>query len=293
MDSPHLAKRTVSRIRREWRNFRNIAISKLLALKTRYFWRMRVRQRPHQLPGELIVSLTSYPARFKTLGLTLRCLLSQTVKANRTILWIANADASLLPADVLTLQQYGLEVRLTEDIGPYKKIIPALLAFPKAFIVTADDDEFYEDVWLESLVTSWDGRINQVVCHRAHRITIDDCGRPRAYRQWVLDTKDPQESTSLFPTGSRGVLYPPGSLASDVTDQATFLRLCPKGDDIWLYWMGRRAGTSYKLVNVHYPEVEWPGSQHVSLFSHNYLSGNDEQIRNLGAELGYPKLDES
>jgi len=38
--------------------------------------------------------------------------------------------------------------------------------------------------------------------------------------------------------------------------------------------------------------VNWPGSQHVALEFYNILSGgNDEQIRNLGAELGYPKLD--
>src|SRR6516165_1052567 len=105
MDFWRLAKRTVSRTRREWGSFRNLAIPQLLALKTRYLWRARARQRLHQLPGELIVSLTSYPARFGTLGLTLRCLLSQTIRADRTILWISNADASLLPSDVIRLQQ--------------------------------------------------------------------------------------------------------------------------------------------------------------------------------------------
>jgi hypothetical protein len=194
---------------------------------------------------------------------------------------------------VIRLQQYGLEVRLTEDVGSYTKIIPALLAFPKAFIVTADDDTFYERDWLEYLVKSWDGRMNQVVCHSAHGITTDDRGRPRPYSQWIFDTREPQESlAALFPVGCRGVLYPPESLAPNVTDHAAFLRLCPKSDDLWLYWMGRRAGASYKLVNIHRSEVNWPGSQHVALYFYNHLSGgNDEQIRNVGAELGYPSFD--
>ncbi len=218
-------------------------------------------------------------------------MLSQTIRADRLILWVSNTDASLLPSDVLRLQRYGLEVRLTGDIGPYKKIIPALLAFPNAFVVTADDDVFYERVWLESLVKGWDGRMNQVVCHRAHCITTDDRGHPRPYNQWVFDTKEPQESIALVPTGCRGVLYPPGSLAPNVTDQKEFLRLCPNADDLWLFWMGRRAGASYKLVNIQQPLVVWPGSQHVALFLDNfYLGGNDKAIRNLGAEFGYPKL---
>ena len=39
----------------------------------------------HSLPAELIVSLTSYPARFATLALTLESLLAQTIRANRMI----------------------------------------------------------------------------------------------------------------------------------------------------------------------------------------------------------------
>jgi hypothetical protein len=44
---------------------------------------------PHNLPGELIVSLTSYPDRFPTLHKTVRSLLSQDMLADRTILWVA------------------------------------------------------------------------------------------------------------------------------------------------------------------------------------------------------------
>ena len=64
--------------------------------------------RKHSLPGELIVSLTSYPARFGTLHLTLGCLLDQSIKADRTILWIAHDDLDQLPAAVRELEQHGL-----------------------------------------------------------------------------------------------------------------------------------------------------------------------------------------
>ncbi len=87
------------------------------------------RGRPHGLPGELIVSLTSYPPRFRTLDLTLRCLLTQTVRPDRVILWIAEADMAKLPPAVVALVEYGLDIRACKDTRSYKKIIPALAAF--------------------------------------------------------------------------------------------------------------------------------------------------------------------
>ncbi|MFD2440114.1 hypothetical protein ACFSS8_08530 [Paracoccus kondratievae] len=43
---------------------------------------------PHGLRAPLIVSLTSYPARFASLHLVLRSVLQQTVRADRVILWL-------------------------------------------------------------------------------------------------------------------------------------------------------------------------------------------------------------
>ena len=51
----------------------------------------------HRLPSELIVSLTSYPPRFKTLHLTIKSLLDQTVRPDRIILWIGRGAMDLIP----------------------------------------------------------------------------------------------------------------------------------------------------------------------------------------------------
>jgi hypothetical protein len=71
--------------------------------------------RPHGLTSELIVSLTSYPARFGTLHFALSCLLDQSVKADRTILWVAHKDEDHPPA-VRELEQRGLEIRACDDL---------------------------------------------------------------------------------------------------------------------------------------------------------------------------------
>lgn len=254
----------------------------------RRFW-FAPQQKSHGLQNELIVSLTSYRPRFATLALSLRCLLSQTVAPDRVLLWLAEEDARVVPSNVKRLQGRGLDIRLTEDIGSYKKIIPTLVAFPEAIIVTADDDIFYEADWLEALVGAWDGYPNQVVCHRAHCMLLGEDGLPRPYAEWMSNAATSQQAGQLFPTAGRGALFPPGALSPAVTDKRTFLELCPNADDLWLYWMSRKAGARYKLVKKQRPIIMWPGSQHVALYDNNRLpTGNDQKIANLIAEFGFP-----
>lgn len=256
--------------------------------------RFRSPGRPHRLPAPLIVSVTSYPPRFSTLSLTLHSLLRQSVQADRTILWIAHADMSLLPSDVTDLKVAGLEIRATEDIKSYKKVIPALDAFPQAFICTADDDIYYWPTWLERLVEEQlietvKTKDRVVTCHRAHEIALDERGDIRPYEFWRQDVFQQATSILLFPTGMGGVLYPPGTLMHSATDREAAFTLCPNNDDIWLYWIGRRNGATYKTVGRSREFPLWRGSQHDSLFHVNVeLKANDNQIRNLTERYGKP-----
>jgi hypothetical protein len=252
-------------------------------------WHVLRRMRPHRLPGVLVVSLTSYPPRFGTLALTLRSLLCQTVRPDHLILWIAPADFSSLPQSVRRLQARGLTIRLTEDIKSYKKIIQALDQFPAAFIATADDDLCYWPSWLEELAEGAEPAALVVPCHRAHEILTDAQGRYLPYRQWVQDTPTRGKSAALFPTGMGGILYPPGVLAHKPEDREACQSFCPEGDDIWLYWIGRRNGAAYKTVGRHRAMDPWPGSQDQALWHRNLLEdGNDPQITRMAERYGYP-----
>lgn len=251
---------------------------------------MGVQTKPHPLPGKLVVSLTSYGPRFATLQPTLECLLLQTMKPDHVILWIGHKDLEKIPAGIKALEARGLEIRTTDDIGPFTKIIPALRAFPDAYVVTADDDIYYAPDWLESLLKSWDGAEKQIVCHRAHRVIVNENGMPMPYNKWEWNITEGGDTRSIFPTGVGGVFYPKGLLANDeVTNKDVFLKLCPKADDLWLYWMGRKHGATYKLTNSHKHVIVWPSSQKVTLGSTNVEeSANDWQIRNLIDAYGCP-----
>jgi hypothetical protein len=246
---------------------------------------------PHRLPGELIVSLTSYPARFATLHRTLAGLLTQTLKPDRFVLWIGEDCIDALPPTVTDMKRLGLEIRGTTDLGPYTKLIGALRAFPDAFIVTADDDAYYEPTWLQSLVETHDPANPSILCQRAHRIRFRPDGSIAPYAEWQWDVQDEagrSPSTDLFPTGVGGVLYPPGCLHPEVHNEAAFLELCPTNDDVWFYWMARRAGSTARKVGRRFAGISWPGSQRRPLARINLTTGNDCYVRSMIARYGMP-----
>lgn len=230
----------------------------------------------HGLPAELVVSLTSYPPRYRTLVRTLRSLLSQSIRPDRVILWVGHQDMAALPQDALSLIPFGLEIRECEDLRSYKKIIPSIEEWPDAYIVTADDDLYYDPEWLKTLVNGVVPNEQVIVCRRAHR---PDMNKP--YHQWQFDVvTDGAIDDDLFPTGCGGVLYPPRSLHPDVLNRR-FNSLCPTADDIWLYAMGKKAGSRYRQVGGGFAQVSWPTTQSGSLGSLNIQEGNDRQLQAL------------
>jgi hypothetical protein len=249
-----------------------------------------VASEPHTLPSELIVSLTSFPARYPTLPMTLKSLLDQKVRPDRTILWIADGDWDALTPDVWALCDHGLSIMRCDDVRSYNKIIHALERWPEAFIVTADDDIYYSPNWLRRLVEGYLHGEPAICARRAHRVlrTAEGCMAP--YESWVFDIVSPAgtpaTATELFPTGIGGVIYPPGSLSPETTDQSLFTRLCPTADDLWLYWMGRRANARYRQVGPAFPRIVWEGSQTIALYANNALGGNDTQIAALERHFG-------
>ncbi len=254
------------------------------------WWRFRApaAQRKHGLDFELIVSLTSYPPRYATLALTLKTLLTQETRPDRVVLWLTLGDERLLPKDVLSLRDSGLEIHTWPDnIASYTKIVPALARFPLAGIVTADDDTYYPSNWLSSLLAAWDGDLGSITCLRAHRIRFAAPDVPLPYNQWEFLVRG--ETKDLFPTGVGGVLYPPGALPPETQDRDLFMRLAPRADDVWLFWMGRRAGAKYRKAPGRNNYLPWISAHQIGLSQGNVIgNANDEYIRAMLSYYGWP-----
>jgi len=268
-------------------------ISTFLALK-KIKSRMKVNasQRAHGQKREVIITLTSHRLRFKTLHLTLECLLRQNIKPDRVVLWLDERDMPYIPNVIQNMTSRGLDIRMSPtNIFSFNKIIPALRAFPEAILVTVDDDIYYQENLLQLLLENWSGSYKEVVCNLAFEITQDEAGNKLPFKSWTY-IREPQVSRAdIMPFGVGGVLYPPGALSPNVLNEDAFTKLCPRADDVWLYWMGRLNGVVYHRIGGHEKIVEWPFSQKVALKHENNAYRNDLQIANMVEEYGWPPFE--
>ncbi|MDO5706252.1 MAG: glycosyltransferase family 2 protein [Paracoccus sp. (in: a-proteobacteria)] len=245
--------------------------------------------RAHGLPGPLIVSLTSYPRRFPTLHLTLRAILTQTLRPDAVILWLAEGDDDVLPDAVRDLTAVGLEIATCPDWRSFKKLVPTLQSHPDAYVITADDDVYYPPDWIEGLVhAAFQGM--PVACYRAHRVALDSKGHPLPYGNWQRNIDRPERGPLVFITGVSGVIYAPHTLHPDVCRDDLFTRLCPTADDVWIYWMYRNAGVNAAKIGQKQRILEWTETQATSLRSINLNGqGNDAAVAALMGRYGWPE----
>lgn len=243
---------------------------------------------------EVIISLTSYPARINTVHLTIESLLRQSWRAEKVVLWLApeqfpNREKDL-PSQLLELTSRGLTIDWYHDIRSYKKLIPALRKYPDSVIVTADDDAIYPSNWLVELVNAYKKNKNAIHCHRCRRVNRE--GKViNPYNTWGFIVKEDSCSYDNFFTGLGGVLYPPHSLHPKVMDERSFMTLVPDGDDIWFWGM---ALLKHTPINVFKKQISQfdniPNTQDTALWNTNCKGefNNDCKIQNLFRH--YPKI---
>ena len=237
----------------------------------------------------VVVSLTTYGPRLKTVHLTIESISSGSAKPSRLVLWLDERTRSVpLPPAVTRLQKRGLDVQYTKDFRPHTKYFPYILESQATVspLVTADDDVLYPSSWLASLVTAAKAAPPKtVVCHRAQRLQLNDDGIQN-YRTWSEAT-DASRNIRNVATGVSGVYYSLSFQQALLAAGSEFDRDFATADDLWLHLVGLRSGFSAKQLNDrpgNFPTV--PRSQKVSLVSSNLLNGNDASIK-----AGYSETD--
>jgi len=231
----------------------------------------------------LFVSLTSHAARFRTLALTLKSLLVQTVRPEAILLWIGDRDLPALPAEVRALEAFGLSIRACQDHGPHTKYVHALREFPQARVAICDDDIYYRPAWLAELVAA--ERPGEVPCHRIHRIVLDGQGLPERYALWQHESRLRDASPLDFPTGVGGALLRAEQFDRRLFDMGLARELCPSSDDLWLYATARLAGTRFRLAGSCDPLITWRRSQRVTLWWTNVAGRAND--RNMAASIAH------
>ena len=251
----------------------------------------------------IVVSLTSYPARMPEAQYTLFSLLKQSLKPNKVLLWLGEEQfpnrEQDIPEKILALQKNGLDIRWTKDIKSYKKLVPALREYPDAIIVTADDDLFYDPHWLGLLYADYQRNscAPMVYAHRAHRIQTSLGGQILPYFAWLAAPRAGlQDGPSWFnlATTGAGALFPPHVLQADMLREEVFCALAPSADDIFFWAAAVMKDTKITVVEGNFatliPTMSTPLDDEDSCLSvRNVLQGkNDEQLAGILAR--YPDI---
>ena len=253
-----------------------------------------VRPLPHYdvtlaSPGSVVVSLTSHPARIERCWLTVASLLRQSLAPRSVLLWLAEEEFPnrIVPARIEQLTMRGLTIRWTANTRSYKKLVPALTAFPSTPVVTADDDVFYPTHWLRDLVRASSRHQGAIVGYRGQEVRFGPDEAILPYAEWPRASNSTAPSNIVL-TGVGGILYPPGALNSQVQDMGLALTLAPSADDLWFKIMALRAGTPCALVtHLSANVISQHDGANLGLHSENVHAGaNDRQWQALSRHFG-------
>lgn len=245
------------------------------------------------LPGEwgikndVIVSFTSFPERIKYTAYVIESLKKQTVQVDKIILWLASSQFPLkeneLPKALLEQLNENVEIRWCDDLKPHKKYFYTMQEYPDSIVITVDDDVYYKENLVETLLDSYVCYPYAISAMRAHQITLDEENNIAPYSNWKREYKEVGiPSLALIATGIGGVLYPPHVLPPEVFNVTRIIDFCLFADDLWLKIMQVITNTPVVVASKSHNAVNIEGSQEEALWKKNDLDGaNDEQLKKI------------
>lgn len=234
--------------------------------------------------SNLVVSLTSFPARINNVWVTIESIFQQDYKPWKIVLVLADSEfpERALPASIEQQVSRGLEIIWTDlNLKSYNKLLPVRKAYPDATIITVDDDIIYEPWRISRLLAAAEENPNTVVGHRGWEVCIGD-GEFKPYASWPLADKATKKYRVLL-TGVGGVLYPPGLLNEEMLfDINSLLELAPSADDVWFWAVAVSSGVkAYCLGYEKHFQIS-SGASENALSTLNVQGGrNDIQLRDV------------
>lgn len=223
--------------------------------------------------SNIIVSLTTYPARISGVWVTISSLLEQTMKPCRVILWLAREQFpdQRIPRRLERLKKRGLEIRFCEDLRPHKKYFETMREYPDYYIITADDDILYPENHIERLWAGREEHSDAVICHWSHKIECSMAGGDggsqayqfKPYNDWPDNGRE-RPSHATLAVGCNGILYPPGCLGAEAFDRDKIKEYALDTDDLWLKCMeilsGRKVVNCNQTILIYFNRLSTKGS---------------------------------
>src|SRR5690554_970357 len=242
--------------------------------------------------SNIVVSLTSFPARIDVVYLTIKSMLYQTKRPQKIVLWLGKEKfpkgQNVLPNSLLELIPLGLEIEFCEDIGAHTKYFYAFQKYPEKLIVTVDDDIIYPKNLLEILLETHNKYSNCVIANRVRYMQMENSNF-KPYRKWKINRlKINNPSKRIIATGVGGVLYQPKFFLKSFFDVEGIRETNCFGDDIWLKAGQIENNVPVAFTNYYFKQfMEIPDSQKESLYATNvFEADNDRQIKEVFKYFG-------
>lgn len=234
---------------------------------------------------DYVVSLTTYPARVGNVWRVIEMAANQRGIKDKYAICLYLIESEFegidLPAKIKELQARGLTVKFNkENLKCHNKYFYAFKDYPEKTIITIDDDLQYNHHTISKLVMfnkKYSG------CISFNRGNLIDKDKP--YNCWPFIQNMTTPCFNTFPTGVGGVLYPPNSCGSIVTNINVINQTCLRADDLWLNFNSRLKGTKVVQTDLKSTFMVLPDSnQQYALWATNNSSDsneNDKQIASI------------
>lgn len=200
------------------------------------------------------INLTTTHSRLDLCSATIWSLMHQTILPDRINLWVSHdaymADHGINeePLWVAELNEINdiLRVRYVKNIGPYRKIVPALRnASDDDILVYADDDVIYSKEWYESLlVTFLNHQEKYIVAARVRLKRNNIFGRLQSYNMFQVCSNDTILTGGYIVTGVGGCILKRKHVDQELIFLDDFVHVIPRTDDIWLSKIFELSSTS-------------------------------------------------
>ena len=190
--------------------------------------------------ANVIISLTSFPARLNTIWQCIESLKRQSVTPEKIILYLSKEQVSQseLPSSLVNEEDDLFEIRMVDgDIRSHKKYYYAMKEYPDKIIVTTDDDVIYPPFMLSCLLEAHSQYPEDVIANYTHVIKHKN-GVVAPYIEWYdlpVDQNKIEKKDNQIQVGIGGVLYPQKSLNSDALNMDIAREISFLADDLWLY----------------------------------------------------------
>ena len=265
-----------------------IAQEALAKRNSQLLYLMQVQRK--ELDWKFEVSVTSHPARFNALALSLKALKSQILQPQSINVFIAETDIAALPDSIKELEKSGyIKISPCEDLGSGKKLIPALKVQSNLPIITIDDDLYFEnDLFLHLMINHY-LYPDAIIAARVHQLAVNDSKDVLPFSTWHkhYDLSE-GPSNDLMPTSGAGTLFPPKAMHEDASNAALYTELSHNTDDLWWYFQARRKGTLVRRLSGldHLNFID--STQDDGLWKNGNQDRNEVNLKALLAQYGNP-----